>query len=146
MIQRLFAIPPVDSVYWTLLVEFLFYTLAFLLFVTRSIPCSSRARHIAFLRLVYWALAVFAHVDLPWRISQLLVLDAVPFFALGIIAFRLVRDPSGLWVGNIFSAFSILVLWVTDSLLVACVGVVCFVAVWLAATGRLPILRMRLLV
>ena len=145
MIQQLFSIPLVDSVYWTLLVELLFYALAFSLFVTHSLhrvfPVLSA---LLALRLVYWASATFAHVDLPWRISQLLILDAIPFFALGIVAYRQTRDPSGRRGGNITMAvFAIVVLAATDSPLIALVGAGCFVAVWLAAAGRLPFLQLR---
>ncbi len=146
MIEQLFRIPPVDGVYWTLLVELLFYGLAFLLFVTRSI----HRVHVALgallgLRLVYWAMAVGAHVDLPWRINQLLILDFIPFFALGIVAYRLMHDPSAPanWLTG---ALSIFTLALTDSILMAAVGTVCFLAVWLAATSRLPFLRARVLV
>jgi len=143
MVQHLFSIPLVDAAYWTLLVELLFYALAFLLFITKSMHRVLPAlAAMLMLRLVYWACAEFAHVDLPWRISQLLILDYIPFFALGIVAFRQLREPTGVDLANILTGcLAILVLGVTDSLLTACVGVVCFLAVWFAASGRLPFLR-----
>ncbi len=65
MIQQLFSIPLVDGVYWTLLVELLFYVLAFTLFITRLLQrVLTVLGALLTLRLVYWAFAAFAHVGL----------------------------------------------------------------------------------
>jgi peptidoglycan/LPS O-acetylase OafA/YrhL len=148
MIQQLFSIPLVDSVYWTLLVELLFYTLAFALFVTRSLHrVLFGLGALLALRLLYWACAEFLHVDLPWRISQLLILDAIPFFALGIVAFRLTRESSKPAKADLLTAISaVVILGITDSPLMGCVGIACFLLVLLAAMGRLPFLQLGLFV
>ena len=148
MFQGLFSVPPVDGVYWTLLVELLFYSLAFLLYVTRQMH---RVLHVLCallcLRLIYWAFAEFAHVDLPWRIRELLVLDFIAFFAMGIVAFRLVRDRGEHYIWDLFTVvLAIAVIAITESMLLATVGSICFIAVWLAALGRLPVLQLRPLV
>jgi len=145
MIQQLFGIPLVDSVYWTLLVELFFYGLAFLLFITKSMHRALAALSaLLSLRLVYWAFASFAHIDLPWRISQVFILEYIPFFALGIVAYRLVRDATTSVAENLGTAvFAVAVLAIAESLLMAGVAVVCFGAVWAAASGRLPFLRLR---
>ena len=147
MFQGLFSIPPVDGVYWTLLVELLFYALALTLYLTQQMHHVLRALCVLLcLRLIYWGFAEFAHIDLPWRIRELLILDFIAFFSLGIIAYRMVRNSGrsnrGEWLTG---AFAILVLCVTESLMLASVGLACFFAVWLAALGRLALLRSRLL-
>ena len=148
MFQGLFRVPPVDGVYWTLQVELLFYALALILFMTRQMHRVFPAIWLLLLlRLIYWALAEFAHVDLPWRIREVLILDYIAFFALGIIAYRLVENRDEPNHGEMATAaFAIVVLSVTESIVLAGVGLACFVAVWLAALGRLGFLRVRLLV
>lgn len=143
MLQMLFSVPLVDGVYWTLLVEMLFYGLAFSLFLARSMHRVLFAlAGLLCLRLVFWASAEFGAVDLPWRIRQLLVLDFIPWFALGIVAFRLVQDPDAHRRANLMTAaFAISVLGVTESILVGAIGIICFIAVWAGAAGRAAFLR-----
>jgi peptidoglycan/LPS O-acetylase OafA/YrhL len=148
MFQGLFRVPPVDGVYWTLQVELLFYAFALTLFVTRQMRRVLPAVCLLLLlRLIYWAVLEYGHVDLPWRIREILILDYIAFFALGIIAYRLVENRNkpnpGEWAT---AAFAIVVLSITESIGLAGVGLACFVAVWLAALGRLGFLRVRLLV
>jgi len=144
MFQGLFRVAPVDGVYWTLLVELLFYALALALFVTRQMH---RVLHaicsLLFLRMVYWGLAEYAHIDLPWRIREILILDFIAFFALGIIAYRLVQNRERPHPADLATAASaIAVLAITESAFIAAVGSVCFFAVWLAAMGRLRFLQL----
>ena len=147
MFQQLFAVPLVDNVYWTLLVELLFYALAFTLFVTgRLHQVLYAVCGLLLLRGVYWAFATFAHVDLPWRISQLLILEFIPFFGLGIVAYRLSAGGARKATAEWTTAALCVVALLTDSALLAAVAVGCFLAVWLAASGRLPFLRLRLIV
>ena len=143
MFQGLFRVAPVDGVYWTLLVELMFYALALALFMTRQMH---RVLHavcsLLFLRMIYWGLAEYAHIDLPWRIREILILDFIAFFALGIIAYRLVQNRDGPHGGDLSTgALAIAVLAITESVFVAGVGLACFVAVWLAAKGRVRFLR-----
>jgi peptidoglycan/LPS O-acetylase OafA/YrhL len=143
MIHELFSIPSVDNVYWTLVVELLFYGMAFALFVARSM------HRVLFwivgllcLRMVYWAFAEFAGIDLPWRISKLLVLEFMPWFALGIVAFRVTQDGIAHRFGNLVTAMlAIAVLGIAETMLVAAVGAACFIAIRAAASGRMPLLR-----
>jgi peptidoglycan/LPS O-acetylase OafA/YrhL len=148
MFQMLFFVPMVDGVYWTLLVELLFYGLAYALFAARRMNYVLHALCALFaLRLVYWGFAEFAHVDLPWRIRQLLILDYIPFFGLGIVAFRLSQRRGRYPLADLLTAMlAIGVLAVGDSALLAAVALGCFAAVWLAAQGRLGFLRFPLLV
>jgi peptidoglycan/LPS O-acetylase OafA/YrhL len=148
MFQMLFFVPMVDGVYWTLLVELLFYGLAYALFAARRMNYVLHALCALFaLRLVYWGFAEFAHVDLPWRIRQLLILDYIPFFGLGIVAFRLSQRRGRYPLADLLTAMlAIGVLAVGDSALLAAVALGCFAAVWLAAHGRLGFLRFPLLV
>lgn len=147
MFHQLFRVPLVDGVYWTLLVELLFYALAFILFLAGGMKRVLVALCALFvLRLVYWGFAQFAHVDLPWRIRQLLVLDFIPFFGLGIVAYRLVNVRRATAGDLVTAAFAVAVVAIGDSVVLALVALTCFLAVWLAASGRLGVLRFPLLV
>ncbi len=144
MFQGLFRVLPVDGVYWTLLVELLFYALALALFMTRQMH---RVLHavcsLLLLRMIYWGLAEYAHIDLPWRIREVLILDFIAFFGLGIVAYRLVANRDGPYRGELATAaLAIAVLAITESIFIAGVGLACFVAIWLAARGRLGFLRL----
>jgi peptidoglycan/LPS O-acetylase OafA/YrhL len=148
MFHQLFGITPVDGVYWTLLVELLFYTFAFALYVTGNLRRVLPALWaLLALRVLYWAFAAFAGIDLPWRLRQLLILDYIPFFALGIVAFHFTRRHAGArYADGATAAAAIAVLALVESGLLAAVALACFAAVWLAATGRLALLRARALV
>ena len=147
MFQQLFNVPLVDNVYWTLLVELLFYALAFALYLAGWLHHVLRALVLLLaLRLGYHFTSTLLHVDLPWRISQLLILEAIPFFALGIVAYRLaVRRAPDARPDIAVALLALASLW-ADSPLMALVGLGCFLAVWLAAAGRLPFLQWRILV
>ena len=147
MFQQLFSVPLVDNVYWTLMVELLFYGLAFALYLAGWLHRVLWALvFLLALRAGYWAAAAFLHVDLPWRINQLLILEYIPFFALGIVAYRLAMARDRTPLADAAVATLALVSLLTDSPLMAGVGLVCFLAVWMAAAGRLPFLRFRVIV
>jgi peptidoglycan/LPS O-acetylase OafA/YrhL len=147
MFQQLFRVPLVDGVYWTLVIELLFYAWAFALYLSgrlhRVLPALAA---LLALRFVYWGFAHFAGIDLPWRIRELLILDAIPFFALGIVAYRLSREAARVTLRDASIAALAILALATDSLELTVVGTLSFAAVWLAATGRLPILRLPVLV
>ena len=88
MVHGLFDIPSVDEVYWTLLVELAFYGCMFALYMARQLD---RIELILFgwigLKWV-WAATALAGIELPYRIGLLLIQTYVPFFAIGILAYR----------------------------------------------------------
>jgi peptidoglycan/LPS O-acetylase OafA/YrhL len=85
MLQGFAFIPEVDGAYWTLTVEIAFYV------------CMVAIWKVAGLKRLEWVLAGWlglrwlwwAWPDMPERIIMLLVLRYVPFFVLGMLAYRL---------------------------------------------------------
>lgn len=96
MWQSLFLVPDVEGAYWTLYVELCFYAVMLALF------CLNQLRHIE-----RWAMAGIAvtwffwlgewlrgDFGWSWRLSALFgrVIPEIPFFVIGICAYRLYRD------------------------------------------------------
>ncbi len=84
MIQAFFFLPSVDGAYWTLTVEICFYASVLGLWKLNGL------RHVErlilgwlVLRVIWWAVP-----DLPERFIMLTVLRFIPFFAIGMLAYR----------------------------------------------------------
>lgn len=149
MIHGLFRIPHVDGVYWTLEVELLFYCGMLLLYRFQRLHLIHHALlGLLALRLAYFGLERGFGIDLPWTISRLLILKYIPWFALGIsIHLATSRHGAGAWRQPALTAGgAILTLLIVDSAFLAALAAALGTAVLLAASGRAPVLRHRLLV
>lgn len=84
MLQGFFYMPAVDGAYWTLTIELAFYFCAILLW---RFDCFKR---IELILLPWLALKLGAHLVpvLPTRVETLLVLRWIPFFAIGLLSYR----------------------------------------------------------
>ncbi len=143
MIHGLFRIPHVDAVYWTLEVELLFYAYMLLLFRLRWL---SRIHGLLILwlglRWVYFIVDTKLGISLPFLFYRLAILAYIPFFAIGISVFLGVRHPGEYDRRNaVVIGLALLTLGVAESLTLLVVAVLGASAMWLAATGRLKILR-----
>lgn len=149
MIHGLFRIPHVDGVYWTLEVELLFYCGMFLLY---RFQCLHLIHHallgLLALRLTYFVLEQAFGINLPWTISRLLILQYIPWFALG-ISIYLATSRHGTFARRgpaLTAACAVLTLLIVDSLFLAALAVALGSTLFLAASGHAPLLRHRLLV
>ena len=149
MLHGLFHVPHVDGVYWTLEVELLFYFGMFLLWRLGQLH---RVHYALFallaLRLIYFVLAQGWGIELPWIISRLLILQYLPWFALGISVYRLASPASdGAWRWPALTALGALTtLFIVESVFVGLLAMVLVVAVWLASMARIAVLRYRVFV
>ena len=86
MFHGLFGVKDVDSVYWSLEVELLFYAIMLGLWIVGWIkrPLFSLSAWIG-LQLVYAMAKRFAGVSLPYTLSHMLVLPYIPYFGVGMI-------------------------------------------------------------
>ena len=143
MIHGFFRIPHVDSVYWTLEVELLFYCGMLLMYRLGALQRIHQVLAILFLlRLIYWAAARFLGIDLPWTIFRLLILQFIPWFAIGISIYLAVsHGPNELRPALITAALAVLTLLIGESALLAALAFTVGSVVWAAASGRLPWLR-----
>ena len=85
MLEQFFFLPPVDGAYWTLTVEIAFYVCVLLLW------SMFRMRNIERLILAWLLLKLvftFVWPGMPERIVMVLILRYVPFFAIGMVSYR----------------------------------------------------------
>lgn len=144
MIHGLFNIPHVDSVYWTLEIELLFYCGMFSLYTMHRLhQIHLVLRALLALRLAYFVLAIIWGIELSWTLSHLLILKYIPWFALGISLYLTVsrqnaadrRQPA------ITATAAIGCLLIVDSLFLAVLAACLATTVFLAASGRASLLR-----
>nr|WP_250890477.1 acyltransferase [Sphingobium nicotianae] len=91
MLQGFFYMPAVDGAYWTLTIELAFYFCAIVLW---RLNCFKR---IELILLPWLALKLAAHLVpvLPTRVETLLVLRWIPFFAIGLLSYRVWAGERG---------------------------------------------------
>lgn len=143
MLHGLFRVPHVDGVYWTLEVELLFYGGMLLMFrlkwLDRILPALFA---MLLLRWVYFGAAQVFGVDLPWTIYRLLILQYIPWFALGISIFLVLHSRAAPPRWPLLTAgFAVLTLFGTESLFMGALAVALAALVFVAASGRGPWLR-----
>jgi peptidoglycan/LPS O-acetylase OafA/YrhL len=149
MLHGLFGVPHVDGVYWTLEVELLFYMGMLLPYMAGQL----HRIHLVLLlvlavRWVYFISARVWGIDLPWTIYRLLILEHLPWFALGIAIYTATRaTPRQRRAWPIATALaSLLTLGATDAWAKALLALALAGLVVLAASGRAPLLTWRPLV
>lgn len=146
MFHGLLRVPHVDGVYWTLEVELIFYCGMLFLFYVRSLDRIHEALlALLALRLLYFILERAFGVSLPWTIFRLLILSNIPWFALGICIYLATsRTGPGSWKRPAFTAaVAVLTMLIAESVFLAALAIAMAVVVFMAAVGRLPLLRNR---
>ncbi|MBI3368173.1 MAG: acyltransferase [Burkholderiales bacterium] len=149
MLHNLAGVPHVDGVYWTLEVELLFYIGMFALYRCGRLGAIHRALWLMLgLRLLYFVMARAFSIDLPWTLYRLLILNFIPWFALGIAIYALLNASSDAgrrepWITAVAAVLS---LAVADGLVMGVLAIGLAAAVHGAASGRLPLLERRALV
>jgi peptidoglycan/LPS O-acetylase OafA/YrhL len=95
MVHTFFGVTDVDGVYWSLQVELIYYMLMLALWCQGALRRPERV-------LLAWtgaalaaAVAVDLHLPVPWVLRMFLLLDWVPWFALGMVVYLNSRDS--LW-------------------------------------------------
>lgn len=146
MLQGFFGVPHVDSVYWTLEVELLFYAWA-LLSHRLGGPAGLRQFLLACLalRLVYAGADAFFAVTLPWLGQRWLLLPYICWFALGVAVYRLSGDGPVSWRDGVLLGAALVVLAVVDGWRWAVLGLAFSGVVLGAARGRWTWLEHRVL-
>jgi peptidoglycan/LPS O-acetylase OafA/YrhL len=147
MFHGLFRVPHVDGVYWTLEVELLFYAGMLALFALgRLRQVFLVAIGLMALRWVYWALARWAGIDLPYIAWRLMILAYLPWFVLGLAVYTVTQAKADALLRRhalAASAVALLTLAVTEPApQIALLAIGLGGLVLLAAQGRLPVLRL----
>lgn len=146
MFHGLFNVPNVDGVYWTLLIELLFYAWSLAAFQLGLLKQIHLLLGLALaLRLAYFlALSAFG-VDLPWILSQLLILPYIAWFACGIMVYRLSHNSQTPGRDLILIAAAVLTLALVESPGRGALAALLTAVLYLAACKRAPLLRVVLL-
>ena len=143
MFHGLFHIPHVDEVYWTLEVELLFYCYMLALFQYHWLSRIHTVL-IAWLafRWIYFVVDTTLGISLPFLLYRVAILAYIPFFAIGICVFLAVKHPGRYGHRNaIVIALALVTLAVAESFALSTVAALSAAALWLAATGRVTMLR-----
>lgn len=141
MIHGLLGIPHVDGVYWTLEVELLFYAGMFALYRSGRLGQVHTALWVLLAaRLVYHLAAVWAGVDLPWRVQRILILTYIPWFAMGIAIYLYInpRDAADRRRSLAIVAGAAALLALVVSPAIGALSLALAALVYGAATQRLP--------
>lgn len=144
MLHGLFKVPHVDGVYWTLEVELLFYFGMFLLYRLRLLSrIHQMILGLLVVRIIYFVLEHGFNISLPWMIFRLMILQYIPWFALGIAIYLTTRrhDAASRRWSVMTATSAVLTLALTESIAVGLLSIVFALVVWLAAAGRLTLLR-----
>jgi peptidoglycan/LPS O-acetylase OafA/YrhL len=106
MVQSFVNVPSVDGVYWTLSVELVFYCAMAALWKLRLLG-SIEPVLLAWMSLKWvWRFApsIFG-IEPSWLLGVLFIQDCVPFFAIGIVAYRFrCRTADRRWIGVVIGA------------------------------------------
>lgn len=144
MFHSLLGVPSIEGVYWTLVVELLFYVWMFGLFRVRQL---ANVHHwmigLVGLRLLDFGTQKLLGLSIPWTIYELLNLKFIPWFALGVAIYALTQHQAGQARSRpamLSMAVSLVSLLVTDSVFVSLLAVALCALLSAAATGRLRML------
>ena len=144
MLHGMFGVENVDGVYWTLEVELLFYCGMFMLYRLKWL---NRVHQMLFalllLRLSYYVLEHQFRINLPWIIFRLMILQYIPWFALGISIYLATnrRGTNGWHLPALTCAMALGILWICESTFIAVLAAVLSLTVFLAANSKLSVLR-----
>lgn len=145
-----FQVTHVDGVYWTLEVELLFYGWMLLLFVLRKLDgLFAAVAGLLLLRCVYVVAHARYGLDLPYIAWRLLILEHLPWFALGLCTHAwLAADPEGKRHRRAagLALAAVASLWVGPTPERAVLALAFAGLAFAAASGRLPVLQRPVLV
>lgn len=142
MIHGLFKVPHVDSVYWTLEIELIFYAWAFLLYLLGRLDRVHAALiSLLTLRLVYFLVEKYAGVHLSWTISHLLILPYIAWFVCGIMIYRLTQlADKGRRMDLLVLLAAIVLLGVVEGVAIGVLAAGLSAVLWGAAKNKLAFL------
>jgi peptidoglycan/LPS O-acetylase OafA/YrhL len=139
MLQSFFTIPNVDEVYWSLQLELIFYMWMLVLWVTGALryPAAVFGAWVAVSLVTNWSVV---SPFVPWTARRVMMLDSMPWFALGLMAYVTLRDGAIRPRHGLVVALSIAAIAVYGDLVVSIGAVVIAAAIFAASRERLPFL------
>lgn len=144
MFQQILQVAHLDGSYWTLQIELFFYIQMLFWYLTGQLQ---RIRWIIAVWLVVvlgYYLADAHHVHVSWTLGQLLILEHIPFFSIGILFYQLYNDAQRRsWHDHALVAASICVIAATREPVYVVVALFCTAVFYLFIYGGLRWLAAR---
>ena len=144
MVQQILGVEHLDGSYWTLQIELFFYIQMLFWFSVRQLH---RIRWI----IVAWLCASLvsglwervAGGHFSYTLSEVLILRYIPFFAMGILFYRIFTRPAEVRADYLLILASLVVIGITLPPVYLAVGAFCIAVFWLFVSDRLQWLRLR---
>jgi peptidoglycan/LPS O-acetylase OafA/YrhL len=143
MMADFFDAREIDGSYWTLQIELFFYLQMVVWFVTGSLH---RVRTMA----GFWLLLAFVYgvearfgVALSYTLRELLIVRFIPFFAAGVLLYRVYAGRDKPWVNASLLVAAVVDVWILWSWAESTVLVVCIGLFLLFIRGKLQVLAYR---
>jgi peptidoglycan/LPS O-acetylase OafA/YrhL len=143
MFQDLLHVPDVDEAYWSLQVELIFYGWMLLAFLAGALVHIRALLGVALVPpIVYFLAHRYFHHDLPYTAGVFLLVDYIPFFAIGIAAYNIRAGRGRAWWDLLLMAAALAAIFTCQTppeFWVAVIAVIIFLAVawrrltWIAA-------------
>lgn len=136
MFQQAFHVKHLDGAYWTLQIEMYFYIQILFWFKLRQLP---RIGWIVFLWLsVCVVFEIFDRRGTPlsWTLAQFLMVQHIPFFAMGILFYRIYKDRSRAILDHLMIGLVLATIWFVRGPTFGLVAVFCACVFLLFVYGK----------
>jgi len=144
MVQQLLGVEHLDGSYWTLQIELFFYIQMLLWFSFRQLH---RIRWIIVAWLLLSVVSAFweqvVRHPFSYTLREILILRYIPFFAVGILFYRIWTRPADALPDWLLILASLTVIGITLPPVYLAVAAVCIAVFWLFISERLQWLRLR---
>lgn len=136
MFQQAFHVRHLDGAYWTLQIEMYFYIQILFWFKLRQLP---KIRWIVLLWLVVSVVfEIFDRTGAPlsWTLTQILMVQHIPFFAMGILFYQIYKDRSHAMPDHFLIGLAIITIWYVRGPTFGLVAAFCACVFFLFVYGR----------
>ena len=137
MVQQLLGAEHLDGSYWTLQVELFFYAQMLFWFAIGQL---GRIRWIILAWLVFVVVYVETeqhHLHFSYTLRELLILRHIPFFALGILFYRIHTRPGERGIDALLAGLCLFTIWFSEPPVFLVVALVCCLVFGLFVAGAL---------
>lgn len=141
MVQQILGAEHLDGSYWTLEVELFFYAQMLLWFALGQLKRIHWIVAAWLAMAVAYAVTEQRHIHFSYTLRELLILRHIPFFALGVLFYRVYTRPQELRANLALIALSLLAIGIAKEPPYLYAALICTAIFGLFVTGRLRWLR-----
>jgi peptidoglycan/LPS O-acetylase OafA/YrhL len=143
MLQGFLGFDNLDGSYWTLQVELFFYVQMLVWWVSGQLKRIHWIIAAWLLVAVVYAETTQHQLHFSYIVREMLIVRHIPFFAIGILFYRICTRPQELWLNLALMALSLIAISVSLAPVFLVAGLVCCTIFALFITGQLRWLRAR---